>query len=99
MLGAADHGTRGQGRSRALTRNVRPGRRVSAHWELTAYGSDCDFPLTVTFRCTVVDHVEVARSWSTSAPWDVQYVLAQDDSRGDCSGRAPRATRTACAKP
>lgn len=59
--------------------NVRPDRFVRAHWELTAYGSDCDFPVTVTFRCSVVDPAEVAQSRREGAPWDVQYVLAQDD--------------------
>ncbi|MFC4463548.1 hypothetical protein ACFPH6_02810 [Streptomyces xiangluensis] len=77
--GVHDRDSRSHAAHRRALVNVRPGRRVSVHWELTAHGSDCDFPVTVTFRCTVVDYVEVARSWRTSAPWDVQYVLAQDD--------------------
>ncbi|MBK3573927.1 hypothetical protein JHN63_08860 [Streptomyces sp. MBT65] len=53
--------------------DVRPDRRVSARWEVTASGSDWDFPVTVTFRCTVVDPIVIVRS-----RWDVQFVLAQD---------------------
>ncbi|MGW7259152.1 hypothetical protein [Streptomyces sp. NPDC054834] len=45
---------------------------MSAHWELTAAGGDRDFPVTVAFRCTVVDPVAVARSRPTGAPWDVE---------------------------
>ncbi|MFJ3777818.1 hypothetical protein ACIPX0_39640 [Streptomyces sp. NPDC090075] len=58
--------------------DVRP-KHVSVHWELTASGKDWDFPVTVTFRCTVVDPAAVARSRRTGARlWDVQHVLAQD---------------------
>ncbi|MFF4397107.1 hypothetical protein [Streptomyces sp. NPDC001480] len=71
-------GTADPARCTAMTLvNVRPGRLVSAHWELTAAGSDWDFPVTATFRCTVVDPVAVARSRRTGAPWDVKYVLWQ----------------------
>lgn len=77
--GAYTTGTAAPTRRTAVTLiDVRPGRHVRAHWELTAYGSDCDFPVTVTFRCTVVDPADVARSRREGALWAVQYVLTQD---------------------
>ncbi|WP_328687884.1 hypothetical protein OHA74_54270 [Streptomyces phaeochromogenes] len=43
-----------------------------------ASDSDWVIPVTVTFRCTVIDPVAVARSRRTGAPWDVQYALGHD---------------------
>ncbi|MFI1487400.1 hypothetical protein [Streptomyces sp. NPDC020747] len=57
--------------------NVRPDRSVFARWTFMASGP-WSFSVTVTFRCTVVDPAEVARSRREGTPWDVQDILARD---------------------
>lgn len=58
--------------------DVRPDRPVSVRWNLLARGSELDFPVTVTFLCSVEGPVAVAHSRCTGAAWDVGYVLSQD---------------------
>ncbi|CAM5516732.1 hypothetical protein [Streptomyces aurantiogriseus] len=66
------------------------GRRdVHAGWELAASDLAWDFPVTLTFHCTVVDPVAVVRARRTGGVWDVRRVLAADPRPGTLHRRHP----------
>jgi hypothetical protein len=55
---------------------------VHARWELAASDSAWDFPVTVTFHCTVVDPVAVVRARRAGAVRGVRRVLTRDPRPG-----------------
>jgi hypothetical protein len=70
--------------------DVRDGVDVTAYWTLWTSGTLSGFPVTVTFRCTVVDPVAVVRAHRTGPRWNVRDVLAQDPRPAELNGSYPK---------
>ncbi|MFD3503241.1 hypothetical protein [Streptomyces sp. NPDC058678] len=55
-------------------------------WTLAARDSALDFPVTVTYRCTVLDPVAVVRARNTDAVRNTRRFLAQDRTPFELDG-------------
>ncbi|WP_406836231.1 hypothetical protein ACICHK_07025 [Streptomyces sp. AHU1] len=69
--------------------DVHQGARVYVRRLLTAPGGHLEYPVTVLFRCTVVDPVAVVRARRTGGPWDVRRALAGDPRYGNLTRALP----------
>ncbi|WP_101783195.1 hypothetical protein [Nonomuraea indica] len=58
--------------------DLRPNVIVAVGRDVAAAGHVLDFPVTVTFACTVVDPVAVVHARHTEAVGDMEHFLAQD---------------------